>query len=147
MSNTDTPVTTFANTINPLEMDDENSKPADMSKPLVEFTDSTGVSLNQPAETNQSNVKPGKPNDLSQNQPTDLNYPPELDHLIKKYQRMFSGIRGTCNLYQHQFCVRPDFAPHLCKHYELPGRKKEEGRPVIKDWLKDNTIQPSDSRY
>ena len=82
-----------------------------------------------------------------QNRPTDLTYPQELDDLVKKYPKMFSGTRGTNNLYEHRFVVKPEYTPDMGKHYELPGRKKEEGRQVILDWLRDGTIRHSDSRY
>ena len=82
-----------------------------------------------------------------QNRPEDLTYPPVMEDLVREYAPMFSGKRGTCNLYEHKFYVKPTFLPSMCKHYELPGKKRAEGKPIIEDWLKDETIRKSDSRY
>lgn len=82
-----------------------------------------------------------------QNRPSNLTYPPELDYLVKRYPRMFSGVRGMNTLYRHEFEFKEPYKPDYTKHYELPGKRKEEGHPVIQDWLRDGTICHSDSRY
>ena len=103
--------------------------------------------INKVSNTEPSEEQTDDQRGTLQNKPEDLTYPPEIEDLVQQYQRMLSGKRGTCKLYEHQFVVKPEFQPNLCKHYELPGKKRVEGKPIIDDWLQDGTIKKSDSRY
>lgn len=122
-----------------IEIDKERDKLYDLQEDGSFMTSS----ITTEKENKQSKIDPEK----YKNKISDLEYPPIMEDIIKERSSICSGDRGYSKQYIHHFVTKPDYHPSLCKYYDLPMKVKEEARIIIKNWLADGTIQPSDSPY